>query len=150
MKLKRLKAIREMHNLTQSDVSKIIGISRASYASFEIGRDTLPLERLNTFVNYFNVSFDYIFEFTDILNYSGYNETIDINVVSNRLKSTRKENKCTQEFVAEILNTNHSVWCRYEQGKYLVKTSFLYGYARKLKLSADYLLGKVDEPKYLN
>lgn len=145
MKLKRLKELRIENNLTQESVAKILQIDRATYTSFEIGRDTIPLERLNIFVNHFNTTFDYLFEFNDNKKqYENYNNNLDIKVISKKLKETRKTNKYTQESIAKILNTNHSVWCRYEQGKFLINTSFLYSYAKKLNISADYLLGKID------
>ena len=145
MKLKRLKELRIENNLTQESIAKILQIDRATYTSFEIGRDTIPLERLNIFVNHFNTTFDYLFEFNDNKKqYENYNNNLDIKVISKKLKETRKTNKYTQESIAKILNTNHSVWCRYEQGKFLINTSFLYSYAKKLNISADYLLGKID------
>ncbi len=149
MYLKRLKEIRLANNFNQAKVADVLGIDRSTYSSFEIGRDTIPIERLNIFVNFFNTSFDYIFEFTDIYNYSDVKNDIDINEVAIRLKATRKECKCTQEYIALELNTNHSVWCRYEQAKFLINTNFLYSYSKLIKCSADYLLGKIDSPKYL-
>lgn len=142
MYLKRLKEIRNRQGITQLEISKVLGIDRATYASFEIGRDTIPLERLNSFVNYFKTSFDYVMELTDVYNYKNINKDIDIKIVAQKLKETRKENKLTQENIATYLNTNHSVWSRYEKGVYLINTSFLYGYAKKINCSCDYLLGK--------
>lgn len=145
MKLKRLKEIRLENNLTQMEVAKILHIERSTYTSFEIGRDTIPLERLNIFVNYFNTTFDYLFEFNNNnKQYKNYIKELNIKIISTKLKETRKANKYTQEDIAKILNTNHSVWCRYEQGKFLINTSFLYSYAKKLNISADYLLGKIN------
>ena len=67
-----------------------------------------------------------------------------------RLKEFRKENKLTQEKLASILNTNKSVICGYEKGRYIIATPFLYQICKKYNISADYLLGKIDSPKYLN
>jgi len=149
MKLKRLKEIRIENNLTQEEVAKILEIDRSTYTSFEIGRDTIPLERLNIFINYFNTTFDYLLEFNNNKKqYENYTSNLNIKIIANRLKETRKAYKYTQESIAKILNTNHSVWCRYEQGKFLINTSFLYSYAKKLNISADYLLGKIDYKPY--
>ena len=65
-----------------------------------------------------------------------------------RLKELRKENKITQEKLADILNTNKSVICGYEKGRYIIATPFLYTIYKKYHISADYLLGKIDNPKY--
>lgn len=150
MEFKRLKEIRIENKLTQEDVANILKIDRTTYTSYEIGRDTISVEKLNLFLNYFNISYDYIFELTNTKNYNNSKENIEIKEVAKRLKATRKENKYTQEYIAKKLNTNHSVWCRYEQAKHLINTSFLYSYAQKINISADYLLGKIDTPKYLN
>ena len=49
-----------------------------------------------------------------------------------------------------ILNTVHPVISNYESGKFLIATPFLYTICKKYNISADYLLGKIDNPKYLN
>ena len=36
-----------------------------------------------------------------------------------------------------------------EKGKYLISIPFLYTICKKYNISADYLLGKIDNPKYL-
>ena len=62
----------------------------------------------------------------------------------------RNKNKLTQSKLAEILNTNQSVIANYERGRTPVATPFLYTICKKYNISADYLLGKTDSPKYLN
>ena len=103
---------------------------------------------LNIFVNYFGTSFDYIFGFTNDISFKAFVKDLNIIEIGKRLKDVRKEKKYTQDYIAKILNTNHSVWCRYEQGKYLINTTFLYAFSEKTKVSSDYLLGKTDSPKY--
>ena len=66
-----------------------------------------------------------------------------------RLKEFRKENKLTQSKLATILNTAQPVITNYENGKHLIATPFLYTICKKYHISADYLLGKIDNPKYL-
>ena len=149
MYLKRLKSIRIEAGLKQEDVALILNLKRTTYTSFELGRDTIPLDKLLAFAKYFNCSIDYLFEFTEKRNYNKSRYDIDISIISKRLKESRIESQYSQENIANILNTNHSVWSRYEHGKYLIKTSFLYAYAKELFLSADYLLGLIDKPKYL-
>ena len=148
MYLKRLKEIRNKNNLSQEEVAKILEIDRSTYTSFEMGRDTIPLRRLNMFINYFKTSFDYIFELSDIYNYNNSEVELKNEIIAERLKSIRKECCYTQENVADSLNTNHSVWCRYEKGQYLITTSFLYAFCKMTNASSDYLLGRVDMPKF--
>ena len=75
---------------------------------------------------------------------------IVLNKTSERLKIVRKENNLTQFELAKILNVDNSMLAKYEKGKYLISTPYLYTICKKYNVSADYLLGKTDEPKYLN
>ena len=61
------------------------------------------------------------------------------------MKSFRKEYKLTQEKLAEELNMARSAIANYERGRTIIATPFLYTIASKYHISADYLLGKIDE-----
>ena len=78
------------------------------------------------------------------------NLNIDIHKIGQNLKEFRKENKITQLKLAQTLNTNQSVIANYERGRTVIATPFLYAICTKYNISADYLLGKIDSPKYLN
>ena len=146
---KRLKLIRENKNLTQKDIANILDITRGLYAQYEIADKIIPISHLNTISNYFNLSIDYLLDLNSKQKYPKSKKEIDIEKFSMRLKEFRKENKLTQEKLAKNLNTSHSVISSYESGKTLILTSFLYTICKKYNISADYLLGKIDEPKYL-
>ena len=146
---KRLKLIRENKNLTQKDIANILEITRGLYAQYEIADKIIPISHLNTISNYFNISIDYLLDLNSKQKYPKSKKEIDIEKFSMRLKEFRKENKLTQEKLAKNLNTSHSVISSYESGKTLILTSFLYTICKKYNISADYLLGKIDEPKYL-
>ena len=146
---KRLKLIRENKNLTQKDIANILEITRGLYAQYEIADKIIPISHLNTISNYFNISIDYLLDLNSKQKYPKSKKEIDIEKFSIRLKEFRKENKLTQEKLAKNLNTSHSVISSYESGKTLILTSFLYTICKKYNISADYLLGKIDEPKYL-
>ena len=146
---KRLKLIRENKNLNQKDIANILEITRGLYAQYEIADKIIPISHLNTISNYFNLSIDYLLDLNSKQKYPKSKKEIDIEKFSMRLKEFRKENKLTQEKLAKNLNTSHSVISSYESGKTLILTSFLYTICKKYNISADYLLGKIDEPKYL-
>ena len=146
---KRLKLIRENKNLNQKDIANILEITRGLYAQYEIADKIVPISHLNTISNYFNISIDYLLDLNSKQKYPKSKKEIDIEKFSMRLKEFRKENKLTQEKLAKNLNTSHSVISSYESGKTLILTSFLYTICKKYNISADYLLGKIDEPKYL-
>lgn len=147
----KLKELREIKGITQNELANILGIARALYAQYETYDKVIPLYHLNTLSNYFNVSIDYLFGIANIKCYNLYNqtETIDKKLVGTNLKQFRKENKITLMKLANLLNTSHSTLSAYENGKTLILTSFLYNICREYNISADYLLGKIESPKYL-
>lgn len=65
MQIKRIKDLREDHDLTQSDVGKGIGISQRLYSYYERGERSLPPEILIALADYYNTSVDYILGRTD-------------------------------------------------------------------------------------
>lgn len=146
----KLKNLREEKYLKLRDVDKILNFELDSYGQFENEKTILPIKHLNTLANFFNVSIDYLFSFTSEKNYTLNNKEIDTNKSGLRLKEFRKENALTQKKLSTILNSDNSTICNYEKGKHLIATPFLYTICKKYNISADYLLGKTDNPKYLN
>ena len=147
MNIDRLKLLRLERNISQKELAKIIGLDNTLLNKYENNYNTIPLTHLNTICNYFNVSLDYIFNFTNIRNYKNSIDELDKSKVGQRLKMIRKDNKLTQEKLAQVLNTTHSVISDYERGRFLISTSFLYAICKNYGVSADYLLGKIDEEK---
>lgn len=56
----RLRSLREKHNLTQEQIAKKIGISRGTYAHYEINKRRPDYETLIKITDIFNVSLDYL------------------------------------------------------------------------------------------
>ncbi|MCM1052662.1 MAG: helix-turn-helix domain-containing protein [Ruminococcus sp.] len=146
---KKLKELRLKNNLTEAKLAKDLNISRITYSHYEVQERIIPLERLNDLSNYFDVSIDYLLDFSKNLKYNSTNKEIDNQLVGKRLKEFRKENKITQAKLASELNTVQSVITKCENNKNVIALSFLYDICKKYYISADYLLGKVDNPKYL-
>ena len=144
-----LKRLRNEKNLTQSEISKMLEISRGLYSQYEIADKIIPLTHLNKLCNYFQVSIDYIFELSKEKKYINIRDEIDREQTCRRLKEFRKENKLTQEKLAKLLNTSHSVISSYEKNNTLISTGYLYTICKKYNISADYLLGKIDNPMKL-
>ena len=145
----RLREIREAQRISQKQLGDLLHIRENAYSQYETEYVIIPLKHLNTLCNYFNCSLDYLFGFTDEYNYQVSNKEIDLKFAGQRLKEFRKENKLTQVKLATFLNTVHPVITNYEKGKHLISTPFLYQICQKYHISADYLLGKTEEPKYL-
>jgi len=74
----------------------------------------------------------------------------DKEILKERIKNFRKENKYTQNEIGKLLNIDHSVWCRYELGVTTIPTIFLYTICKKFNISADYLLGRIDIEPQIN
>ena len=146
----RLRELRNNRNITQATLSSLLEIHEYVYGQYEREYVIIPLKHLNTLSNYFNVSLDYIFEFTNTINYEFTNTEINSLLSGQRLKEFRKDNKLSQVKLATLLNTVQPVIANYENGKHLIATPFLYQICKKYSISADYLLGKIDSPKYLN
>lgn len=143
--MERLKNIREEYDLRQEDIAKMLGISRSTFTSYEIERDTIPLKHLNKLCNYFDISIDYALGLSKIKQYKDTKKEINNKLLLKRLKELRINNKLTQLEIAKILNISRSTWTGYEYGKYQIPTLLLYEIAKKYNYSVDYLLGKIDK-----
>ena len=66
MNFKRLKELREDHDLTQTQLAKILEISRPQYSLYETGKRTIPIDLLNKLAKFYNTSIDYIVGNTSI------------------------------------------------------------------------------------
>ena len=145
MYTKRLIDLREEHNLKQYKLAKIIKLAPTTFNNYETEYETMPIKHLNKITNYFDVSFDYLFEFTNLPKYKGSRNEIDTNLAGQRLKEFRKSKNLTQNDLATYLNIDQTTVSKYEIGKEIISTNFLYEICKKYHISADYLLGKVDK-----
>ena len=145
----KLKLIRTSELLSQEQIAESLNINRSTYKEYELQNSILPSKYLWELGDVLNVSLDYIFVFTEEKKYNSKNNKLDKIKSGIRLKELRKELKLTQLKLATILNTTQSVIADYEKGRYLIATPFLYTICQKYHISADYLLGKIDSPKYL-
>jgi len=145
----RLKKIRESNNYTQEQLARIINKSRSAYATYETEFVIMPIKHLIILCDFLNVSIDYIFGLTEIKEYEE-KKNLDFKIAGNRLKQFRNENNISQGKLAIVLKCSPGTIAGYDRGRYLIATPFLYDLCKKYNISADYLLGKTDEPKYLN
>ena len=65
MKFKRIKDLRENHDMYQKDVAKLLGISQQYYSEYEKGKRTIPIQHLITLAQFYETSIDYIVGLTD-------------------------------------------------------------------------------------
>lgn len=142
---KRLYAIREENDMTQVQIAELCGIHKSNVSKWERNKEIIPIEHLNTYANYFNVSFDYLVGFTDKKNYKIENKDFDLMEIGSRLRCFRLSKDMTLKALASILNTCPSTLSAYENGKVLILTSFAYEICRRYNLSMDWLYGKTKD-----
>ena len=65
MEFKRIKDLREDHDMYQKDVAKLLGISQQYYSEYEKGNRTIPIQHLITLAKFYNTSIDYLVDLTD-------------------------------------------------------------------------------------
>ena len=56
----RLRGLREDNDLTQKQISAVLGTSQTMYARYERGANELPIRHLITLCKFYNVSADYL------------------------------------------------------------------------------------------
>lgn len=140
----RLEELREDKSLKRVDIAKYLDLDKSTYSKYEKEYNVIPIEHLNTLANYYNVSLDYIFGFSDEMKYKDIRENIDKELSGVRLKALRKNSKITQTKFGEKLNCSYGTIAGYESGRYIIATPFLYSICKDYGVSADYLLGKID------
>lgn len=142
----RIKFARERQGITQKEIAELLNINKSTYSNYESERYIIPLKHLVKLANILNVSLDYLFGFNKLTNYKNLTKNINKTITSQRLKEFRKSKKTSQETMANELNNNRTNISGYETGKHLISTSFLYDICKKYNISADYLLGRINEP----
>ena len=68
MKFRRIKDLREDHDLYQKQIAGLLGISQQYYSEYENGNRTIPILHLITLAKFYNTSIDYIVGLTDNIN----------------------------------------------------------------------------------
>lgn len=142
MNTERLFFLREEYDLTQEDMGKIVGTKKYSICNWENGKEIIPLNKLNEYANYFNVSMDYIVKLDDRKTKETNIIELDKKIIGENIKTVRENNNLTQRQLADILKTTHSVIWAYETGKTLILTAFAYQICKKYKVSLDWLCGR--------
>lgn len=62
---KRIRDLREDHDLNQTKIAKVLGMSQTGYSKYETGENDIPTSILIKLANYYNTSIDYILGQTD-------------------------------------------------------------------------------------
>lgn len=139
------------NNITAKSVAEKLNISYKTLSNYINGERYLPLEHLNAISNMFNIKVDYILGLSKIREYTNkiMEENLNSHDIGLRIKEIRSDLKINQCELAKEIGTSKYNLSRYENGKNLILTLNLYLLCKKYNVSADYLLCKTDEPKYL-
>lgn len=62
---KRIKDLREDHDVLQKELAVLLNITRQQYGLYETGKRTIPIEKLKVLAKFYHTSIDYIVELTD-------------------------------------------------------------------------------------
>ncbi len=57
---RRIRDLREDHDLTQTQIANILGMSQTGYSKYETGENDIPTQILIKLARYYNTSVDYL------------------------------------------------------------------------------------------
>ena len=75
MKFKRIKDLREDHDMLQKEIASLLGISQQYYSEYEKGNRTITINHLITLSKFYGTSIDYIVGLSDQKNMSKNKKT---------------------------------------------------------------------------
>lgn len=62
----RIRALREDHDYTQTQIAEILHIGQRTYADYELGKTRIPVDSLIALARFYNVDMNYISGISDI------------------------------------------------------------------------------------
>lgn len=65
MKYRRIRDLREDHDLTQVELADYLNISQRAYSYYELGERSVPIEVFIKLANYYHTTIDYLVNLTD-------------------------------------------------------------------------------------
>lgn len=142
MNTDKIKYLRDELEITQEEISNVLGCTRTAYSLWEINKNTIPLYYLNKISNVYNINIDYLVALSNKKYVNFKKVEIDKVKLGKRLREARKSINYTQEKLASKLNTTHSVISSYESGKSTVSTLFIIEIAKLTNKSLNWLLDK--------
>lgn len=139
----KIKNLRDELEITQEDISKVLGCTRTAYSLWEINKNTIPLYYLNKISNIYNINIDYLVDLSNNKHIKFNKVDIVRITLGKKIKEARKSINYTHEKLASKINTTHSVISAYESGKSTVSTLFLIEIAKITKKSINWFLNKI-------
>ena len=146
MKYERIRNLREDRDLTQKQVGLAINVPQRTYAYYEAGEHMVPAHVLRALAIFHNVSTDYLVGLTDEKAPSKCSKE-DQCAMSMRLRirNMRKENDFKQQYVADSVRCDQSLYSKYERGEREIPLNLVIQFAQFYNVSVDYLVGLTDD-----
>ncbi len=63
---RRIRDLREDHDLLQKDLAEMLGCTQVSYSHYELGKRDIPTDILIKLAAYYHTSTDYLLGITDV------------------------------------------------------------------------------------
>lgn len=89
MNTEKIKYLRDELEITQEDISKVLGCTRTAYSLWEINKNTIPLYYLNKISNEYNINIDYLVDLSDEKHISFKKVEIDKVKLEKRIREAR-------------------------------------------------------------
>lgn len=140
---KKISDLREDNDYTQEYISKILNVSRSSYANWENGDNKIPLEILDKLSVFYNVPFSYLLDIKTKYIIDKKIEPIDYEFFYNNLQKLKKKNKFTYQDIADFLKVTKSTAYKYYVGKLDITVDVLVLISKLNDIDVDKLCGKI-------
>lgn len=143
--MKRLRALRKLHGMTQTEVADKICVERSTYGKYETGQAHPPIPTLQKLASLFSVSIDELIAEDDDSPDSALQNAMDI---PNNIRSLRTERGILQADLAKALGISQAALSGYESGKFQADISTYIQIADYFDVTLDYLLNnRISPPK---
>ncbi len=140
--LEKLKEIRERKGFTQEKIADFLKVNRSTYSGWEIGKDIIPLSKLNDLANFYHTSLDYLIGRSPTLEEVKQVQSISMTSVANHLKDVRKSHNLSQKKLADRITTSQPNIHKYENKKSLITTYYALEFCKQYDHSLDKLVGR--------
>lgn len=143
----RIKFLRDLKGLTQTEVANYLNVSQALVNSWENGYANISIKQLLKLSYFYKVPIDYIIGLTTKFLREDYHfkQELDLKEFGKKLRIIRKIEGLTQEEFAHKAFTKRSNISYYETGKMVMSSADLKQICDTFGYSADWCLGLTDK-----